>query len=210
VIDDEEILSGVWRFESRHPEWTEEEGEAEGWEPEVAWWAVRTGHGLVLVDPLVTDWETLDRLLDEKGGCAGVLRTCHWHQRSVADVAQRYGSKIWAKPPPEGTPNEAFDHPVRDGDELFDGWRVTNVERTDEVALWLPRQRALAFGDAMIRRASGELRVCPESWTQPPKGHARLREILRGLLALPIEHVLVSHGPLVLGDGASALRAAVA
>lgn len=210
MTQDEEILSGVWRFEARHPEWTEEEGEEDGWEPEVAWWAVRTGGGLVLIDPLVEDWAALGRLLDENGGCAGVLRTCHWHERSVAAVAQRYGAEVWAKAPPQGTPRQAFDHPVQDGDELFDGWRATDVERRDEIALWLPERRALVFGDAMIRRASGELRVCPETWTQPPQGPARLREILRSLLDLPVEHVLVAHGPLVLGDGATALPTALA
>jgi glyoxylase-like metal-dependent hydrolase (beta-lactamase superfamily II) len=74
--------------------------------------------------------------------------------------------------------------------------------------VWLPLQRALVFGDAMLRTRAGDLRVCPESWTQPEGGPARLRELLRGLTALPVEHVLVSHGPLVLGGGGAALRAA--
>ncbi len=206
-----QILDGLWQFEARHPEWTEDEGgDEDGWEPEVAWWAITSSRGLVLVDPLVENFEALDGLLAETGGCAGILRTCHWHQRSVAALAQRYGVEVWAKPPPDGTPHHAFDHSLQDGDELFDGWRVTDVERRDEIAFWLPRQRALVFGDAMIRRRTGELRVCPESWTQPPKGRARLREILTGLLELPVEHVLVAHGPLVLGDGASGLQAALA
>jgi glyoxylase-like metal-dependent hydrolase (beta-lactamase superfamily II) len=98
---------------------------------------------------------------------------------------------------------------VRDGDELFDGLRATEVERADEIALWLPEQRALLFGDAMLRRDTGQLRVCPDSWLQPEGGPGRLREILRGLMALPVEHVLVAHGPLVLGDGAAALSGAL-
>jgi hypothetical protein len=32
---------------------------------------------------------------------------------------------------------------------------------------------------------------------------------LAQLAKLPVEHVLVAHGPLVLGDGAASLRAAV-
>jgi len=86
--------------------------------------------------------------------------------------------------------------------------RVIDVERADEIALWLPRQRALIFGDAMIRTRAGELRVCPESWTQPEGGPARLRSLLSALSGLPVEHVLVSHGPLVLGDGLASLRGA--
>ena len=86
---------------------------------------------------------------------------------------------MWAKPDPEGDPDPAYDHSLVDGDEVFDGWRVTDMERDDEVALWLPEQRALLFGDAMLRRTSGELRPCPESWTQPAGGPERLRAILR-------------------------------
>jgi hypothetical protein len=38
-----EIIEGLWRFEALHPEWTEGEGgDEEGWEQQVAWWAVAT------------------------------------------------------------------------------------------------------------------------------------------------------------------------
>jgi hypothetical protein len=96
--------------------------------------------------------------------------------------------------------------PVAVPDAVFDGLRVIDVERADEIALWLPRQRALVFGDAMIRTREGRLRMCPESWTQPDGGPARLRLLLGKLTALPIEHVLVSHGPLMMGDGLASLR----
>ncbi len=204
-----EILNGVWRFEARHPEWTEEEGGDEGWDPDVAWWAISTSAGVVLVDPLVDDWDSLDRLLSESGGCAGVIRTCHWHQRSVAEAASRYAAQVWAKPAPEGVPQHGYDHGVKDGDEVHGGLRVTDVERADEIALWLPEQRALLFGDAMLRRPDGELRVCPDPWTQPDGGPARLREILRRLAEPPVEHVLVSHGPLVTGNGLESLQSAL-
>lgn len=192
-----EVLPGLWRFEALHPEWTEEEGGEEGWEQLVAWWALASDQGVVLIDPLVEDWSALDRLVSDGGGCAGVIRTIHWHQRSIDEVIRRYGAEVWAHPR------------VRDGDELFGALSVTEVERDDEIALWLPHQRALLFGDAMLRRSSGALRVCPDSWLQPQGGSGRLREILRGLAALPVEHVLVSHGPLVLNDGAAALGAAL-
>ncbi len=78
---------------------------------------------------------------------------------------------------------------------------MLSVERVDEIALWLPAQAALLFGDAMLRRATGQLRLCPNSWTQPNGGPARLRAVLGGLTRFPVEHVLVSHGPLVLGGG---------
>lgn len=206
----EQILPGLWRFEALHPEWTEDAGGEDGWEQLVAWWALNSDDGLLLIDPLVEDWTALDQLVAEHGGVAGVIRTIHWHQRSVSEAAERYSSQVWAKPPPDGASKQPFDRAVHDGDELFEVLRVTEVERADEVALWLAEQRALLFGDAMIRRPDGELRVCPASWLQPDGGPDRLRQILRRLGELPVEHVLVAHGPLVLGDGAKALASALA
>ena len=204
-----EILPGLWRFEATHPEWTEEEGGEDGWDPLVAWWATSTSRGLLLIDPLVADWDALDALLEAAGGCAGTLRTCHWHERSIAQVAARYGTELWsARVPPGTTGASEPDHALQDGDELWDGIHAFAMERADELALWLPAQRALVFGDAMLRRGGGELRVCPDSWTQPDGGPARLRTVLRALEALGAEHVLVSHGPLVLGDGLASLQVA--
>ena len=203
-----QIIDGLWRFESLLRDWTPHEGGEDGWEQTVAWWAVSVPGGLVLIDPLVDDWEALDGLLAGEGGCRGVVRTCHWHQRDTADVASRYGVGVWARPDPAGGGQHAPDHAVAKGDELFGGLRVIDVERADELALWLPAQRALVFGDAMLCTAAGELRICPESWTQPEGGPARLRSLLGDLSELPVEHVLVSHGPLVLGDGLPSLRRA--
>ena len=205
-----EVLGGVWRFEARHPEWTVDEGGEDGWEPNVAWFAVSSSRGLVLIDPLVDDWAQLDALVEEHRGCAGVVRTVHWHQRSVAEAAIRYHASVWAKSPPaDGRDWPPFDCALEGGEEALDGLRVFDVERGDEVVLWLPAQAALVFGDAMLRRPSGELRVCPDSWLQPEGGSARLRALLGQLTQLPVEHVLVAHGPLVLGDGVPSLRAAV-
>lgn len=203
-----QIIEGLWRFEALHPDWTEDEGGEDGWEQTVAWWAAAAAGGVVLIDPLVDDWDALDRLVARAGGCLGVVRTCHWHQRSIADAASRYDVEVWARLDPDGGGPDAVDHPVLDREELFGGLRVLDVERADEIALWLPRQRALVFGDAMIRTGGGELRVCPESWTQPEGGPARLRSLLGALSDLPVEHVLVSHGPFVLRDGLASLRSA--
>jgi glyoxylase-like metal-dependent hydrolase (beta-lactamase superfamily II) len=203
-----QIIEGLWRFEALHPEWTEPEGGEDGWEQCVAWSAVAVAGGLVLIDPLVDDWDAVDRVIASEGGCTGVVRTCHWHQRSIAEAAARYDVNVWAKPFPDGCLTCPADHVITDRDELFDGLRVIDVERADEIALWLPKQRALVFGDAMIRTGGGRLKVCPESWTQPEGGPERLRHLLSALADLPVEHVLVSHGPLVLGNGLASLRRA--
>lgn len=205
------LLDGVWRFTADHPDWVPEAAGDDGWEREVAWWAIATPEGLVLVDPLPTDWDALDRLVDTHGGCAAIVRTCHWHERSIPEASARYGAAVWARRPPDDLQDRPpFQHAITSGDELVAGLVAYDVECSDELALWLPAQAALLFGDAMLRRVSGELHHPPASWSMPPGGPERLREILRSLADLPVRHVLVCHGPPVLGDAGPALTAALA
>jgi Metallo-beta-lactamase superfamily len=204
-----EVLPGLWRFEGVHPDWTEEEWGEEGWDPVVASWAASTARGVLLIDPLAFDWTDLDRVVEQHGSCAGIVRTIHWHQRSAAEAADRYGAAIWAGRSPTDGELQPSDHRLEDGDELWDRIQAFTTERADEIALWLPTHAALLFGDAMLRGQSGQLRVCPESWEQPAGGPDRLRAVLRGLTRLPVEHVLVSHGPLALGRGRESLQAAL-
>lgn len=201
----EEILADLWRFTARHPEWEEDED----WDPEVAWWAVLRPGGLVLIDPLVPDWDELDRLVELAGGCAGILRTVFFHQRSIGEASRRYGAEIWARRPPPNIAAEHFDHAVGE-DQLPEDLHAFDVLRDDEIAVWLPEQRALAFGDAMVRDHAGRLSMCPESWVKRVGGWPALRERLAPLAELEPQHVLVSHGPLVLGDGAESFSRALA
>lgn len=192
MAGDEPIFDGLWAFSAIHPEW---EDETDGWEPEVRWWAYRTSDGLLLIDPLVADWAALDALVEAHGGCAGVLRTTYWHDRSTGEAAERYGTQVWTKESTEAPPH---------------GVLVHDVVRDDEVAVWLPGPRALVFGDVVIRRPDGRLSLCPESWMRRDGGLDRLRAALRPLVELEPADVLVSHGPLVLGDGTRGLREALA
>jgi hypothetical protein len=196
-----EILPNLWRFESVHPEW--ENGD--DWDPEVAWWVARTPAGLVLVDPLIEDWALVDALVEAADGCAAIIRTCWWHQRTIDEARTRYATEVWAREPSDGAPDRHLDHAVGDGHQLPGGLKAFAVVRDDEIGLWLPEQRALLFGDVMIRGKDGTLMMCPESWVARAGGHAALRIALQKLLALESQHVLVSHGPLKLSDGHDAL-----
>ena len=127
-----EILPNLWRFEASHPEWDESDDD---WGPEVAWWAARTPDGLVLIDPLVEDWDLLDELVKAAGRCAAIIRTCWWHDRTIAEARGRYGAEVWAGELSEGAPPLHLDHAVSDGEDLPGGLRSFDVVRDDEVGL---------------------------------------------------------------------------
>src|SRR5256885_952836 len=79
---------------------------------------------------------------------------------------------------------------------------------------WLPGPAALVPGDLLIGDGEGGVRMCPESWLHGylpgDRRGAELRDALRPLLELPVEHVLASHGSPVLGGGHAALERALA
>lgn len=193
----QEILKGLWRFTAIHPDW--EAGD--GWEPVVAWWAVQTDRGLLLIDPLVDDWEELDDLLAHAGGCAGIARTCHWHQRSIAGVADRYAAEVWARPDGGGAAMPPFDRAIMPGQPLPGDLLALEAVRETEIAIWSAPQRALIVGDVLVRDADGALSLCPDSWTVRVGGPEVVKAGLADLLELDVENVLVGHGPLVLGNG---------
>ena len=68
----------------------------------------------------------------------------------------------------------------------------------------------MVVGDVLLgagakpRATDDELRLCPERWLGKAT-HDDLKESLRPLLDLSVDHVLVSHGRPVLDDGRRAL-----
>lgn len=201
-----ETLPGIWFWEAPHPDW--EPGDS--WSETVRCWAIATPAGLVLVDPLIRDdldpqaaWTALDALATERGPVAGVIRTLHYHHRSAAQASARYDVAIYARPlPHDELPVHPFDMPTHDRHELLGGLVAHNVQRDDELVLWVPPARALLFSDVGQRR-DGRFDLCPEWWVDAPDRWSVLRGQLSGLAAeLEPEHLLVSHGEHRLGDGA--------
>jgi glyoxylase-like metal-dependent hydrolase (beta-lactamase superfamily II) len=166
--------------------------------------ALETSDGLVLVDPLDTppDLQQADH----------VLVTVYWHGRTTQSVdAKRVWASTRSAQPLRNRGIEVTDA-FRAGDELPGGIRAFQTARAAEVVYWLPQQRVLAVGDVLLgagakpRPTDEPLRLCPEGWLGK-QAHDDLRTSLRPLLELPVEHVLVSHGQPVLGDGRAALAA---
>lgn len=189
-----QIAPGLRRWTAWHDDWEEDVGAL----------ALETKEGLILVDPIEPPAELRNP--------QHALVTVYWHGRTAAGIGAQH---VWASTrsarPLRNRGIEVTD-PFRAGDDLPGGIVAFQTARAAEVVYWLAGQRALAVGDVLLgagarpRPTTEPLRLCPERWLGA-RTHEDLRRSLRPLLELPVEHVLVSHGEPVLGDGARALRA---
>jgi hypothetical protein len=192
----QEVAPGLWRWTAPHPDWTPEAD----WPQEVGCVYAELSDSVVLVDPLVPAgeegrfWEALDRDVERLGLPVLVLRTVSWHERSVDEVAGRYGASVWRGPADGALPAAVGAYQVEAGE--------------DEVVFWLGAYRALVPGDLLLTE-SGRLRLCPQSWLPEGRTPEEVRAALTPTLDLPVELVLVSHGEPVLVDAGRALAAAL-
>jgi glyoxylase-like metal-dependent hydrolase (beta-lactamase superfamily II) len=201
----EELRPGLRAWTADHEEW----------ENPVRSFAIVTPERLVLIDPLLEGdrWEELDATRGERS--LDVLLTIHWHARSATAIRERHPDvQVWAFEPDldEVTARTTVDRTFEAGEELPGGLVAFAAVPRAEVVLWDAPHAALIAGDVLLGDGEeGEgLHLCPESWLHAENGGAALRASLRPVLDLPVELVLTAHGALVLGDGAEALRAAIA
>jgi len=193
---------------------------------------------IVLIDPLAPPegtpdaerfWRALDRDVERVGGPVAILLGNHYHERSAQAVYERYerspGAEIWAHEAARGeiacslSRTFASSGQGMGADQWFElpgGVRAQEIAGLEpcEVAYYLPLQEAVVFADAVIGTGEGRVRVVPLSWA--PAGaeaamryHESFRPSLRRLLDLPLEMLLVSHGPPVFVNGDAALAEAL-
>jgi glyoxylase-like metal-dependent hydrolase (beta-lactamase superfamily II) len=177
----ERVTEGLWRWTTAHPEWNPDEW----WDPEVACVYAEQRDAVVLIDPLVPGddeerfWRALDRDVVRTTLPVAVLVTSHWHERSAGEVAARYGA---TREPPASVRTIPVSH--------------------EEVVYWLPAHAALVAGDALLGGPEG-LRLQPPDWLDGD--YPAFVAAVGGLLELPVERVLPSHGEPVLEHAREAL-----
>ena len=175
----QELAPGLWRWTAPHPAWRP----GADWPREVGCVYYEAREAVVLVDPLVPVdeedrfWRALDSDVDRAARPVLVLLTAPWHERSAGAVVARYGGRIGTAAGLAGV--DAYPvPPVEDG----------------QVALFIREHGALVTAEVLAGGPDG-LRVCPS----PALGDSReLDAFLHGLLDLPVERILVSHGEPVL------------
>ena len=204
------IADGLWRWTARHPDW--EPGE--DWDEEVACVYYEADDAIVLVDPLVPAEEAererflaaLDRDVVKAGRPLAVVLTIFWHERSAAELVERYQGSLWVHAPAVPRVDANVTHPFAAGDRLPGGLEAIEVHKRDEVLLWIPGHRALVAGDALIGDGRGGIRLPPDDWYDDELTTEEYRETLRPLLELPVERVLLAHGDPNVADGAALAR----
>jgi len=181
-----------------NPEWPEDVGF-------VTW---KSADAYVFIDPLVRDdrnpsvWETFDAAVSASRRQVVVLLTAPWHERSARAVSSRYQAPVWIHARGRarvGNLRELTQLPA--GVEAF----IPDGVNEGQVAFYIASERALVVADVFLGTDAG-LRVVLSPRTLDPEAFAASLDRLR---ELPIERVLVAHGPSVFSDGRTALHAAL-
>jgi hypothetical protein len=188
-----ELAPGIVHWTARHPNI--------GAEVSSYWLADER----VLLNPLA--------MPDGLGEPAAIVLTNRHHYRDSGELAERFGVRVHV--PREGMHEFSDGEPVEsygDGDELLGGLVAHRIGglSDDEYALEVPRGRALAVADGVIRRGDEPLRFVPDSLMgDDPEGDKRgLADAYEALLGrIDFDHLLLAHGDPVIGDGADVLRA---
>ena len=191
----EELGIGLWSWSLPHPEWAPDDLEGgAGWERIVSSYALG-GEGLVLFDPLVEDWDALDRLVGRHGP-PSVLITIMWHVRSAQAILERYeGASVWAHEPAaewigERTP---YTNTFEIGDELPGGVEAIPMRRIEEVAYWLPVHQAVVVGDTILGHGD-RAALCPPTWVRRSESFEPARAAVRELMERKPARLLLTHG----------------
>ena len=178
-----EVQAGIWHWQAPHPDWKE----GDGWDEMVSSYAIDDGERLLLFDPLAVPSEIEE--LSEARDTAVVL-TCAWHERDARLVVERLNAAAFVPQPEEGDPIDGRQL-FSAGDRLPVGVEVfAGSSELNDVVLWVESRSALVAGDTLIDRGNG-LEV-PADWVGTELD--QIREELRKLLELPVEHVLATHG----------------
>jgi glyoxylase-like metal-dependent hydrolase (beta-lactamase superfamily II) len=195
-----EVATGIWH-------WTARRGSIGA---EVSSYYLESER--VVIDPMIPS-EGLD-WFDAHGAPAHVVLSNRHHDRDAWRLHTAFGCAVHCIQ--NGVYELAGRGPVEPfefGDELPGGVIVHEVGAIcpDETALYIPRHRALACADGVVRLGTGGgLQFVPDYLMDDPENTKRqLRDAYARLLDLDFDLLLLAHGAPVVGGARDALSAFV-
>ena len=205
-----ELRPGLWHWEAPHPDWKP----TEPWSENVSSYAIDDGERLLLFDPLAVPSELVDLAARRE---TAIVLTAPWHERDSEALVQRLGMPVYAPRPDtaedlmrkygitaeqagDGSPdltwllreNKGEARLYAPGDRLPFGADVYPGREQNDTVLWIESHRAVISGDTLVDFGQG-LALTPR-WLREGVRREQVIEGLRPLLALPVEHVLATHG----------------
>jgi glyoxylase-like metal-dependent hydrolase (beta-lactamase superfamily II) len=205
-----ELRAGLWHWNAPHPEWRP----TEPWSENVSSYAIDDGERLLLFDPLAVPSELVDLAAGRE---AAIVLTAPWHERDAQSLVERLGVPVFTPLPDtaqdlmdmygvtaeqagDGSPDVVWllregkgeARPYSPGDRLPFGADVFAGHKPNDTVLWVESKRAVISGDTLVDFGRG-LEI-NDRWLRPGVTREKIAEGLRPLLALPVEHVLATHG----------------
>jgi glyoxylase-like metal-dependent hydrolase (beta-lactamase superfamily II) len=205
-----ELSRGLWHWEAPHPDWKP----SEPWDQAVSSYALDDGERLSLFDPIAPPTEIAELAAERE---TGIVLTAPWHERDTQSLVERLGVPVFTPRPDsaedlmqkygitaeragDGSPDLAWlrsgdigeAHWYSAGDRLRVGAEAFPGREPNEMVLWIESHRAVVSGDTLVDFGQG-LEI-PLQWLREAVTREQVVEGLRPLLALPVEHVLATHG----------------
>jgi glyoxylase-like metal-dependent hydrolase (beta-lactamase superfamily II) len=205
-----ELRPGLWHWEAPHPDWRP----TEPWSENVSSYAIDDGERLLLFDPLAVPSEIEERAAGRE---TAIVLTAPWHERDAQSLVERLGVPVYTPLPDTAeylmrtyglTPEQAGDgspdliwllrenkgeaRPYSPGDRLPVGVEAFPGQKPNDAVLWIESHRAVVAGDTLADFGEGP-RINPR-WLSADVTREQVVEGLRPLLALPVEHLLETHG----------------
>ena len=205
-----ELRPGLWHWQAAHPDWRP----SEPWDERISSYAIDDGERLLLFDPLAPPIE-MEKLAADRE--TAIVLTAPWHERDAQSLVERLGVPVYTPLPDtaqdlmdmygltaeqagDGSPDVVWllrekkgeARTYSSGDRLPFGADVFAGHKKNDTVLWFESRRAVISGDTLGDFGRG-LEI-NERWLRPGVTREEIAEGLRPLLALPVEHVLATHG----------------
>ena len=161
--------------------------------------------GNLCIDPVEPTEDVLEEIA--RYGVSRILLTNRNHSRAANRVRARTGARTAIHPadaPHAGRQGTELDGELNVGEKVGP-FVVVPVpgKSAGEIAFHWPERRILIVGDALVGDPPGRLKLLPEKVVDDP---ARLRQSVRGLLALDFDTLLPGDGEPILSGAKERLR----